>query len=137
MLSRVHTAALWGLEILADGIQSVPDNRTRFLIVARPDAAGVPPVPRRPGRPRRTTLVFAVRNEPGALLRALRTFADRGVNLSTLESRPSRTEAWEYVFWTDIDADAAEPGYRAAVEDLRRVSTMVRVLGSYDRAAAG
>jgi prephenate dehydratase len=84
--------------------------------------------------PRRTTLVFAVRNEPGTLLVALRAFAERGVNLSKLESRPSRTAAWEYVFWADLDADAADAACAAALADLRAVSTMVRVLGSYPRA---
>ncbi|MGH2407831.1 MAG: prephenate dehydratase, partial [Candidatus Limnocylindrales bacterium] len=129
-----RAAALWGLEILADGIQSVPDNRTRFLIVAPPGAAGFVTAARAPGHPRRTTLVFAVRNEPGTLLRALRAFADRGVNLSSLESRPGRVEAWEYVFWTDIDADITDGACAAAVDELRSAATMVRVLGSYDRA---
>jgi len=78
--------------------------------------------------------VFAVRNKPGTLLAALRVFAERGVNLSKLESRPSRTAAWEYVFWADLDADAAEPACAAALDDLRGVSTMVRVFGSYARA---
>ena len=83
---------------------------------------------------RRTTLAFAVRNEPGTLLRGLQAFAARGLNLSKLESRPSRTTAWEYVFFVDLDADAAEPAAAAALADLRAVSTMVRVLGSYPRA---
>ncbi len=80
-------------------------------------------------------MVFGVRNEPGTLLAALRVFAERGVNLSKLESRPSRERAWEYVFWVDLDADAADPACAAALAELGRDATMVRVLGSYPRAA--
>jgi prephenate dehydratase len=126
-----RAAAAFGLEVLASDIQSVPDNRTRFLVLATPGGAGA--LASRAG-PRRTTLVFAVRNEPGTLLAALREFAERGVNLSKLESRPSRHRAWEYVFWADLDADAAESSCAAAIDGLRAVSTMVRVLGSYPRA---
>lgn len=128
-----RAAALFGLEILADDIQGAVDNRTRFLIVA----ADHPATSRErvPEGPRRTTLAFAVRNEPGTLLRALEAFASRGVNLSSLESRPSRRVAWEYVFWADVDADVIEPDCAAALVDLRAASTMVRVLGSYPRAA--
>jgi len=61
-------------------------------------------------------------------------FASRGINLSTLESRPSRERAWEYVFWADLDTDTAEPAMAAALEDLAPITTMVRVLGSYPRA---
>ncbi len=126
-----RAAALFGLEVLAEDIQGDADNRTRFLVIARPDAtmgesAGG-------NAARRTTLAFAVRNEPGTLLRALSAFASRGVNLSSLESRPSRTAAWEYVFWADIDADAHEPACAAALGDLRAAATLVRILGSYPR----
>jgi len=129
-----RAAAAYGLAVLASDIQSVPDNRTRFLVLATPGVAGA--LASRSG-PRRTTLVFAVRNEPGSLLAALREFAERGVNLSKLESRPSRNHAWEYVFWADLDADAAESSCAAAIDGLRAVSTMVRVLGSYPRFAEG
>jgi prephenate dehydratase len=128
-----RAAAAFGLNVLASDIQSVPDNRTRFLVLATPSGAGAGALASRSG-PRRTTLVFAVRNEPGTLLAALREFAERGVNLSKLESRPSRHRAWEYVFWADLDADAAESSCAAAIDGLRAVSTMVRVLGSYPRA---
>ncbi|MBI2777045.1 MAG: prephenate dehydratase [Chloroflexi bacterium] len=124
-----RAAGLFGLEVLADEIQGPADNRTRFLVVAPRNAARDP---RLDGMgPRRTTLVFAVRNEPGTLLAALRAFADHGVNLSALESRPSRDAAWEYVFWADLDADATDPSCAAALADLERVTTMARVLGSY------
>ena len=130
-----RAAALFGLEVLADDIQGATDNRTRFLVVASPGADAPPPAA--PTGPARTTLVFAVRNEPGTLLRALRAFADGGVNLSSLESRPSRDAAWEYVFWADLDAAASDPACAAALEDLGSAATMVRVLGSYTQAPGG
>jgi chorismate mutase/prephenate dehydratase len=71
---------------------------------------------------------------PGSLHRCLGAFAERGVNLSRLESRPARTARWEYVFWVDLDADTAEPRCAAAIEALRADAQMVRVLGSYPRA---
>ena len=99
-----RAAERFGLEVLADGVQSVPGNRTRFFAIARPNDP--PPTSRGPAGPtRRTTLVFSVRNEPGALLRVLRIFAEHDLNLSKLESRPSRERAWEYVFWVDLDGD--------------------------------
>ena len=140
VLSR-RAALAFGLKVLADGIQDVPDNRTRFLVVAQPSAVEAAPSPIRrlhaDAGPQgwRTTLAFGVRNEPGTLLAALRAFADRAINLSKLESRPSRTAAWEYVFWVDLDARQADPDCRDAIEALRAVASMVRSFGSYPRAA--
>jgi prephenate dehydratase len=132
-----RVASLYGLAVLADDVQSGSDNRTRFAVLA-PAAtsaadghavgASTPS-----GVPMRTTLVFAVRNYPGSLHTCLGAFATRGVNLSRLESRPSRAARWEYVFWVDLDADAADPTCAAALQDLRGVAAMVRVLGSYPR----
>jgi len=124
-----RAAGLFGLEVLADGIGDLPDNRTRFLILATAD--GEPPALVDPPVQRRTTLVVAVRNEPGTLLAVLRVIAGHGLNMRKLESRPSRERAWEYVFWIDLDGDLAEPAMAAALEEVRRVTTMTRVLGSY------
>jgi prephenate dehydratase len=132
-----RAAGLFDLAILADGIENDPANRTRFILVGRPDA----PFPadwRRPlGGPAapRTTLAFAVRNEPGTLLAVLRILADHHLNLSTLESRPSRQVAWEYIFWADIDADLVGSQAAGALDEIRPLTTMVRVLGAYQRAA--
>ena len=129
-----RAAGLLGLEVLAADVADVPDNRTRFLAVARPGAR--PPAwGAAAGDGCRTLFAFGVANEPGALLRALRVFAERGLNLSKLESRPSRAGRWEYVFWADLDADAASPAAAAALGELRRVAAMVRIFGSYPRPA--
>ncbi len=129
-----RAAGLFGLEILADGLAS-DDNRTRFVIVVQShDQARSGPSAESAGEPWRATVAFAVRNEPGTLLQALRCFAERGVNLSTLESRPFGERAWEYVFWADIDAAADEAACAAAIGELRERATMVRVLGTYPQA---
>jgi len=131
-----RAAAYFGLAILADGIENDPANRTRFLLVGRstePFPAGWRRPFAVPVRPR-TTLAFAVRNEPGTLLAVLKVLADHRLNLSTLESRPSRQVAWEYTFWADIDADLLRSAAAAALDELQPLTTMVRVLGAYERA---
>jgi prephenate dehydratase len=124
-----RAAALFGLEPLADDIGDLPGNRTRFLILARSD--GAPPALVDPPGDRRTTLVVAVRNEPGTLLAVLQVIAAHGLNMRKLESRPSRERAWEYVFWIDLDGDLGDPSMAAALDEVRGVTTMTRVLGSY------
>jgi prephenate dehydratase len=138
-VASARVAPIYGLEVLADDIQSGSDNRTRFAVLARrgdearviraaapPSVAGAP----------RTSLVFAVRNVPGSLHRVLGAFATRGLNLSRLESRPwtERGARWEYLFWVDLDADPAEPACAEALEALGEETEVVRILGTYPRA---
>jgi prephenate dehydratase len=98
---------------------------------AQPDSAFTPAAL---AGPMKTTLVWAVRNVPGSLYRCLGCFAEPKINLSRLESRPSRGVRWEYVFWADLDADPASPDCAAALSSLLREAVMVRVAGVYHRA---
>jgi len=132
-VASARVAGLYGLTILAENVQSGDENRTRFAVLgSRPlRPAWVRPV--EVGHTK-TTMVFATRNVPGSLYRCLGAFAERGVNLSRLESRPSRATRWEYVFWADLDAAADDPQCAAGLGQLRREAAMVRVLGSYPAA---
>ncbi|MDP9341833.1 MAG: prephenate dehydratase [Actinomycetota bacterium] len=121
-----RAAGLYGLEVLASGIQTDPGNRTRFAAIATDHQAL--------GKPDKTSLTFATPDVPGALVQCLRQFADRGLNLSKLESRPlGGGEAWRYRFFLDVEAGLEDPALQAALADLERDAAVVRVLGSYPR----
>jgi prephenate dehydratase len=131
-----RAAGLFGLEVIADEIGDLAGNRTRFLVLARPETAATDLPLTTTGPRHRTTLVVAVRNQPGTLLAVLRIFAEHGLNMHKLESRPSRERAWEYVFWVDLDGDTADEAMAGALRQLDAVTTMSRVLGSYPTASA-
>ena len=138
-VASARVASIYGLSVIADGIQSGEDNRTRFAVLARrdrEDAVRAAAAPVAVGGAPRTTLVFAVRNVAGSLFRSLGAFATRGINLSRLESRPwtDRGARWEYLFWVDLDGDPAEPACAAALAGLAAETELVRVLGTYPRA---
>jgi prephenate dehydratase len=138
-VASARVAAIYGLEVLADGIQAGSDNRTRFAVIARAGSRAAALGAARPeavAGPPRTTLVFAVRNVPGSLHRSLGAFATRGLNLSRLESRPwtERGARWEYLFWVDLDADPGDPACADALAELRGETELVRILGTYPRA---
>jgi prephenate dehydratase len=134
-IASARVAPMYGLEVLAGDIQTGDANRTRFAVLAREQLPASWFNPAALAGPMKTTLVWAVRNVPGSLYRCLGCFAERNINLSRLESRPSRGVRWEYVFWADMDADPDAPDCAAALAALLREAVMVRVVGVYRRAA--
>ena len=120
-----QAAAEYGGRILARGIEDKKQNFTRFFLIGRKKRA-------LPGA-NKTSLAFSVRNEPGALFKALSVFALRNIDLSKIESRPVRGRPWQYVFYVDIlrgrDQAAAN-----ALRHLAEIAEFVKVLGVYPRA---
>jgi len=119
-----RAAERYKLKIVAASIQDQPNNVTRFLVVSNDMRA-------RPTGDDKTSILFAVPHEAGALFRVLAVFAAQRINLSTIESRPLKGRAWEYVFFIDLAGHADEPRMRKALNALKRRALFVKVLGSY------
>lgn len=119
-------ATTYGLEILAEDIEDLKWNYTRFFVVGR----GEPPMTGKA----KTSLVFAVSHEPGSLYRCLGEFATRGINLTKLESRPRRNRPWHYVFYLDFEGHWQDPTCQQALVGLLSRAAFVKLLGSYPAA---
>jgi chorismate mutase/prephenate dehydratase len=119
-------ADLYGLAVLAGNIEDEPSNTTRFLVIGRRDAVCS-------GRDK-TSLLMASRNEAGGLHALLTPFAEHGISMTRIESRPSRTSLWEYVFFVDIEGHREDPKTREAFTLLGQKASLFKVLGSYPMA---
>ena len=118
-----RAAELYGLEVLADRIQTYPDNYTRFGALSRD--------PSPLGTPDKSSFVFGVGHVSGSLYRCLGAFAERHLNLTKLESRPRPGRPWEYVFYADVDAAADAPEMVEGLAALSQHATFTRLLGTY------
>jgi prephenate dehydratase len=120
-------AARYGLEILACDIEAAHDNRTRFLLLGREPA----PPAEASGK---TSVVIWAAHVPGSLARCLGAIADCGLNLTKIESRPSRAAPWQYVFYLDFEGHPESPAGRRAMAALGLEAQRVRLLGAYPAA---
>ena len=119
-------ADVYGLPILSADIEDHPDNTTRFLVIGRKLFA--------PSGEDKTTLLLSGHEGPGLLYGLLQPFQAHGVNMTRIESRPSRRGKWAYVFFVDVEGHAEDDNVAAALADLEQVSKLSRVLGSYPKA---
>ena len=122
-IASERAAEIFGLRVLRKGVQDVADNFTRFLIFSRDPA----PL----GTPDKTTIVFTVPNDPGALFKALSVFALRDIDLTKLESRPIPAQPFEYLFYADLSANREDLRCARALMHLAEFAPSLRTLGSY------
>ncbi|MEM3666672.1 MAG: prephenate dehydratase [Candidatus Bathyarchaeia archaeon] len=119
-------ALLYGMKILAREIADHPANYTRFFVLSEKDSEIT-------GRDK-TSIIFSTRHVPGALYKALEEFAKRNINLTKIESRPTRQRPWEYNFYLDFEGHRTEERCREALKALEERAVFLKILGSYPRA---
>ena len=113
----------YGLSVLASSIEDEPNNTTRFVVISRQEAA--------PSGRDKTSLVMSTRNVPGAIHELLTPLAKNGVSMTRLESRPSRTGLWEYVFFVDMEGHQSDENVARALKTMRELAAFLKILGSY------
>ena len=124
-IASERAAQIYQMEILARNIQTIPDNYTKFFVISKQKA--------KYAEKNKTSLVFRTKNIPGALYACLGPFATRNINVTKLESRPTKDKSWEYVFYVDFEGHMEDEICRKALEELQEKTTFLKILGSYPR----
>jgi chorismate mutase/prephenate dehydratase len=125
-IASAFAARLYGLAIIEEKIEDYANNVTRFLVISQKPSE-------RTTRDK-TSLLFSIKDKSGALHDLLRPFAERGINLMKIESRPSKKKVWEYLFYIDIGGNQQEERISAALEQIAKDAIFLKVLGSYPMA---
>jgi len=126
-LAPASAAAVYGLEVLIPQANDYPNNMTRFFAIGREQLSLT-------STHCKTSLLFGVCDRPGALYLVLREFALRGINLTRIESRPAKNKLGEYIFFLDFLGSTADPAVQDLVRNLSKITTYLKLLGSYPAA---
>ncbi|MBN1477934.1 prephenate dehydratase [Candidatus Sumerlaeota bacterium] len=126
-IGSVVAAEKYGLKIIAEGIEDDADNTTRFLVIS--------PMHPGPSGDDKTSIMFTLRDKPGALVSVLEPLDRKGINMTNIDVRPSRRRAFDYVFFIDLEGHIEERRVADAIEQMHDHCVMVKVLGSYPRQA--
>jgi chorismate mutase/prephenate dehydratase len=121
-----HAAEAYGLEVFEERIEDDPTNQTRFLTFTREAATESDPT-----IPQKTSLIVWTDHRPGMLAAVLQAFAARGVNLTSLQSRPERSAPWTYRFYFDVEGGRTDPRLAEALESIEALASRIVILGSY------
>lgn len=119
-------ATLYNLKFVKKGIEDFKDNYTRFLVIAK----DFPPITGKD----KTSIMFSIKDKPGALYSILQPFAKHGINLTKIESRPSKRKAWEYIFFVDTEGHIDDKNVKKAIDEVKKECLYLKVLGSYPSA---
>jgi len=118
-----YAADLYNMNVVKSNIQDNKSNHTRFFIIS--------PNMLRNKKNNKTSIIFAVVSVPGAIYKCLKELALRDINLSRLESRPSRRELWEYIFYMDFEKGLEDKDAREALECMKKSTTFLKIIGTY------
>jgi chorismate mutase/prephenate dehydratase len=122
-IASMRAAALFNTPVLCENIEDDPKNSTRFLVISNHDV--------KPSGLDKTSIIVAAKNQPGAIASMIEPFAKNKVSMTKLESRPSKTGLWEYVFFIDVEGHMTDSKVALSLKEIASRASFLKVLGSY------